>query len=200
MTSSQFCQLPHQPVQEHDGGPSPPLSIRFTRRPRISSSRVVAGAVDVDPRAGWRVATSSASPSAARGSATARYASAVVGYLPGSHAHRHRHRQTLHHYWDVLSRAARDRFGVDLPVRAADHLGRSPSEAAAGAGLRRGHAPRRGDPGRRALSRRRGDGPRLARGRALHPHHEPPGGRPPTARRRPGCSGSGCPTTSCTAR
>jgi hypothetical protein len=22
---------------------------------------------------------------------------------------------TLHHYWDVLSRAAKDRFGVDLP-------------------------------------------------------------------------------------
>ena len=107
---------------------------------------------------------------------------------------------TLHHYWDVLSRAARDRFGVDLPYDSADHLGHHAPEAAPGPGLCRGHAPRRGDPRRDALSRCGGDGPRVARGRPLHPHHEPPGRVGRGRDRDVAAARSGCPTTSCTAR
>ena len=82
---------------------------------------------------------------------------------------------TLHHYWDLFALLARRRFGVDAGLRGAGHVGH------------RAAAPRAG----RSARRRDATGPstcsaaepyagavetvaRLARGRPLHPHHEPP--------------------------
>jgi uncharacterized protein len=65
--------------------------------------------------AGWRVATSSLCLCAAPGSATWDYASEVAGSCLPHMRIAIDIDSTLHHYWDVLSRAARDRFGVDLP-------------------------------------------------------------------------------------
>ena len=43
MFSSQFCHSPPRPCRNSSGGPSPPVSIRFTRRPRTSSVLVSDG-------------------------------------------------------------------------------------------------------------------------------------------------------------
>ena len=63
----------------------------------------------------WRVATSSVRRSAAPGSATHDYASAVAGSCRQPCASPSTSTSTLHHYWDVLSRPRGDRFGVELP-------------------------------------------------------------------------------------
>ncbi len=47
--SSQFCHSPPSPWMNSSGGASPPLSIRFIRRPRISSDRVIPGQSTVGP-------------------------------------------------------------------------------------------------------------------------------------------------------
>ena len=163
MTSSQFCQLPLRPWTRTTTGPSP-TSMALTARPSTGTQRWAARQSTSIQDAGWRVRTSSVRRSAARGSATRDYASGVVGFCPAAMRIAIDIDSTLHHYWDVLSRGRERPFRRRPPVRAADHVGHHAPEAAAGPGLRRGHAPRRGDPGRDAVPRRGGDGPRLARG------------------------------------
>ena len=105
---------------------------------------------------------------------------------------------TLHHYWDQLEEIAQRRFGVEIPY-AEQTCGRSTTQARAAVGGRQGDPPRAAHPGRRALPGRGRDGPALARGRPLHPHHLPPRAARPTRPRSAGSSRSACPTTSCTA-
>ena len=107
---------------------------------------------------------------------------------------------TLHDYWEQFAAAVRRRFGVTLPYE--DQVTWEvtllrPEQVRAAVVETHGEQPRAG---RRALPRRRRGRPRLARGRALHPHHLAP--RRPTATRGrpPGWTASACPTTSSTAR
>ena len=84
---------------------------------------------------------------------------------------------TLHHYWDLLEEVAQRRFGVAIPyseqvVWEIDRL--KPEQLSAA--VKETHS----EPqilALRALPGRRRDRPRLARGRALHPHHLAPRAR-----------------------
>ena len=81
---------------------------------------------------------------------------------------------TLHHYWPLLSAAAKRRFGIELPY---DRQFTGPSAACARSSSGSASTDTHSDEAilvGRALPARGRDRQPLARRRALHPHHEPP--------------------------
>ncbi len=98
---------------------------------------------------------------------------------------------TLHHYWDLLSAAARRRFGVDLPYE------RQLTWGITGLRAEQLHACIEETHGAdviaagRALPRRRRDGQPLGTTRATSSTSPATAPRTPTTRRRRGCDGIG---------
>ena len=107
---------------------------------------------------------------------------------------------TLHHYWDLLQRIAHERYGVDLPYEEQRDWGITVLERDAVVHcVEESHSDENiaaGVPYPDAVETVR----ELARRRALDPRDEPPARRAPTRPRRPGSTGSGCPSTTSTAR
>src|SRR5690349_11457874 len=119
MFSSQFCHRPPSPCRNTSGGPSPPVSITLTSRPRIFSVRVSPGQstdsqVESSPSAYFssgRARTSTLAGSdrtCPRNPDTPATVPAAVRLAIDIDS-------TLHPYWDQLAEIAERRYGVALP-------------------------------------------------------------------------------------